>query len=88
MVRLGNIALGMLEDCRKVIIEGDMKIIPDVLQVEKTVNELTHAIIDQKTKGNCPHWLQEGMAQFLDGTDVRATDAWLRRHKEFEGLRA
>jgi hypothetical protein len=42
-------------------------------------HELTHAIIDQKTKGNCPHWLQEGIAQFLDGTDVRATEAWLRR---------
>ena len=42
-------------------------------------HELTHAVIDQKSKGNCPHWLQEGMAQFLDGTDVRATDAWLRR---------
>ncbi len=50
MVRLGNIALGMLEDCRKVIIEGDMKIIPDVLQVEKTVNELTHAIIRYATE--------------------------------------
>ncbi|MEO8501048.1 MAG: hypothetical protein ABI565_09045 [Vicinamibacteria bacterium] len=42
-------------------------------------HELTHAVIDQKTKGNCPHWLQEGIAQFLDGTDVRATEAWLRR---------
>jgi len=42
-------------------------------------HELTHAVLDQKSKGNCPHWLQEGMAQFLDGTDVRATDAWLRR---------
>jgi hypothetical protein len=45
-------------------------------------HELTHAVIDQKTKGNCPHWLQEGIAQFLDGTDVRATDAWLRRQPD------
>ncbi|MBK5256081.1 MAG: hypothetical protein JJE39_08605 [Vicinamibacteria bacterium] len=42
-------------------------------------HELTHAVIDQRTRGNCPHWLQEGIAQFLDGTDVVATDAWLRR---------
>lgn len=42
-------------------------------------HELTHAVIDQKTRGNCPHWLQEGIAQFLDGTDVVATEAWLRR---------
>ena len=45
-------------------------------------HELTHAVIDEKTKGNCPHWLQEGIAQFLDGTDVRATDAWLRRQPD------
>jgi hypothetical protein len=42
-------------------------------------HELTHAVIDQRTRGNCPHWLQEGIAQFLDGTDVVATEAWLRR---------
>ena len=50
MVRLGRIALGMLDDCRKVIIEGDTKIIPDIMLVEKTVNELTHAIIRYATE--------------------------------------
>lgn len=42
-------------------------------------HELTHAVIDQRTRGNCPHWLQEGMAQFLDGTDVVSTEKLLRR---------
>ena len=41
-------------------------------------HELAHAIIDGRTRGNCPHWLQEGIAQFLDGTDVVSTNAWLR----------
>jgi hypothetical protein len=64
--------------------DGVVKIRPETAQKESELrrvlrHELTHAIIDQKTKGNCPHWLQEGIAQFLDGTDVRATDAWLRR---------
>lgn len=42
-------------------------------------HELTHAIIDQRTRGNCPHWLHEGIAQFLDGTDVVAVETRLRR---------
>lgn len=50
MVELGGIALGMLEECRKVIIDGDTKLIPDILLVEKTVNELTHAIIHYATE--------------------------------------
>jgi hypothetical protein len=64
--------------------DGAVRIRPETVQKESELrrvlrHELTHAIIDQKTKGNCPHWLQEGVAQFLDGTDVRATEAWLRR---------
>lgn len=64
--------------------DGAVRIRPETAQNESELrrvlrHELTHAIIDQKTKGNCPHWLQEGVAQFLDGTDVRATEAWLRR---------
>lgn len=42
-------------------------------------HEITHAIIDQRTRGNCPHWLHEGIAQFLDGTDVVAVETRLRR---------
>lgn len=64
--------------------DGAVRIRPETAQKASELrrvlrHELTHAIIDQKTKGNCPHWLQEGIAQFLDGTDVRATEAWLRR---------
>ena len=64
--------------------DGAVRIRPETVRKQSELrrvlrHELTHAIIDQKTKGNCPHWLQEGIAQFLDGTDVRATEAWLRR---------
>jgi tetratricopeptide (TPR) repeat protein len=31
-------------------------------------HELTHAVLHSKTKGNCPRWLHEGLAQILDGT--------------------
>lgn len=64
--------------------DGVIQIRPDTLQRASELrrvlrHELTHAIIDQKTRGNCPQWLQEGIAQFLDGTDVVATEQRLRR---------
>lgn len=63
---------------------GIIKLRPETLRKESELrrvlrHELTHAVIDQRTRGNCPHWLQEGIAQFLDGTDVVSTEAWLRR---------
>lgn len=42
-------------------------------------HELTHAVVDSRTAGNCPVWVQEGIAQFLDGTDVVAVDRELAR---------
>lgn len=64
--------------------DGVVRLGPETLQKESELrrvlrHELTHAVIDQKTRGNCPHWLQEGIAQFLDGTDVVATERWLRQ---------
>lgn len=64
--------------------DGIIRLRPETIQAQSELrrvlrHELTHAVIDEKTRGNCPHWLQEGIAQFLDGTDVVATEAWLRR---------
>jgi hypothetical protein len=30
-------------------------------------HELTHSFIQQKTRGRCPVWLQEGLAQWMEG---------------------
>jgi len=60
MVRLGRIALGMLEECKIVLVDKDMKLVPGVLQVEKTVNELTHSIIHYSTELG-----QKGISQDL-----------------------
>ena len=50
MVRLGWIAYEMLGDCRKVLINGETKIIDDTLMIEKTINELTHKIVSYATE--------------------------------------
>lgn len=50
MVRLGWIAHGMLQDCRKVLIGGELKMIPETLLIEKTINELTHDIVAYATE--------------------------------------
>ena len=63
--------------------DGVIRIRPETLKIDSELrrvlrHELTHAIIDQRTRGNCPQWFQEGIAQFLDGTDVVATERLLR----------
>lgn len=50
MIRLGWIAHGMLEDCRKVIVNGETKVIDDAMLTEKTINEITHAIVKYATE--------------------------------------
>jgi tetratricopeptide (TPR) repeat protein len=37
------------------------------------IHELTHSFVDLKTSKNCPVWLQEGLAQYMEGK--RTTDA-------------
>ena len=64
--------------------DGVVRLRPETLDQESELrrvlrHELTHSVIDAKTRGNCPHWLQEGMAQFLDGTEVVTIDGLLRK---------
>jgi hypothetical protein len=49
-------------------------------------HELTHSFVSQKTGGHCPVWLQEGLAQYMEGKRSRANAGALasayERHME------
>jgi tetratricopeptide (TPR) repeat protein len=58
--------VGALNDGRiRVPVEGLSSMTDDLARVLK--HELTHSFVGQKTAGHCPVWLQEGIAQYMEG---------------------
>jgi hypothetical protein len=49
----------------RVPVQGLTSVSPELSRVLK--HELTHSFIQQKTRGRCPVWLQEGIAQWMEG---------------------
>ena len=44
-------------------------------------HELAHSFLSSKTQGNCPTWLQEGVAQWLEGGDPGREDDGVAENK-------
>ena len=57
---------GALNDGRiRLPVQGLTSVTPDLSRQLK--HELTHSFLQQKTHGHCPVWLQEGLAQWMEG---------------------
>jgi tetratricopeptide (TPR) repeat protein len=58
--------VGALNDGRiRVPVQGLTSMSPELSRVLK--HELTHSFIQQKTRGHAPTWIQEGLAQWMEG---------------------
>lgn len=58
--------VGALNDGRiRVPVQGLNGLTPELSRVLK--HELTHSFIQQKTRGHAPTWIQEGLAQWMEG---------------------
>jgi len=57
---------GAINDGRiRIPVQGLSSVTPELARVLK--HELTHSFIGQKTRGRAPTWLQEGVAQWMEG---------------------
>src|SRR5580704_1705297 len=57
---------GALNDGRiRVPVQGLSGVTPELSRVLK--HELTHSFVGQKTRGHVPTWIQEGLAQWMEG---------------------
>lgn len=58
--------VGALNDGRlRIPVQGLTGVTPDLAHVLK--HELTHSFVGQKSHGRAPTWLQEGIAQYMEG---------------------
>lgn len=64
--------LGLFDGKIRIPLGGVKSLSPPLRAV--LVHELTHAFVFGKSGGNCPRWLQEGLAQLMEGRAIAASD--------------
>lgn len=76
--------VGALNDGRiRVPVQGLTSVDGELSRILK--HELTHSFIQQKTRGGCPVWLQEGLAQWMEGQRSRDNAAALVQISDEKG---
>ena len=73
--RVPTWAEGVNDGTIRVPVHGLTALTPRLTQVLR--HELAHSFIAFRTGGNCPTWLQEGIAQWLEGGDPAREDTML-----------
>lgn len=68
-------ANGLNDGTIRVPAQGTDRLSPALLRVLR--HELAHSFVASRTANNCPTWLQEGIAQWLEGGDPSREDARL-----------
>ena len=72
VTQAGSEIAGLYDGKIRVPMGGLKKLDPEAKRV--LTHELTHAIVASKTRGNCPRWLHEGLAQAAEPRTLRRAD--------------
>lgn len=77
---------GLFDGQVRVPIGGLSHLTPQLRRV--LIHELTHCFVASKSRGNAPQWIQEGIAQVLEGKSGASSRAALRQAYEAPGGQA
>jgi tetratricopeptide (TPR) repeat protein len=72
VTQVGSEVAGLYDGKIRVPLGGLTQLTPSACRV--LTHELTHAIVQSKSRGNCPRWLHEGLAQIAESRTVRRAD--------------
>jgi tetratricopeptide (TPR) repeat protein len=77
---------GLNDGTIRLPVRGLQRLTPRLLALLR--HELAHSFVAARTGGNCPTWLQEGVAQWLEGGDPGRADAGLTARARGGALRS